>query len=120
MGTEGICLSDDLGRFLGAVLVTSKAGHLRPEIGDKLWAKRPLLFIRIQNFLTLCFTVFFLYASYNYVAESYEFGDKSVALKVPLWFLQLIIPYTFFSMSLRHLYFLINPQEQLQYKREYS
>ena len=45
--------------FLGAVLVSSKAGHLRPEVGDKLWSKKPLIFIRVQNFLTLSFTLFF-------------------------------------------------------------
>lgn len=106
------------GGFLGAVMVSEKASHLRPEVADKLWSKKPELFVRIQNLITLVFCFTFTYASISYVAESLEFGDKSVVLQVPLWVLQLIIPYTFLSMGLRNLYFLFRPNEQLQIKKE--
>jgi TRAP-type C4-dicarboxylate transport system permease small subunit len=106
------------GGFLGACLVTQKASHLRPEIADKLWSKSPLLFVRIQNIVSLFFCMVFCYAAFLYVAESREFGDKSVVLGVSLWLLQLIIPYTFLSMSLRHLFYLMHPSEQLKLEKE--
>lgn len=106
------------GGFLGAVMISEKAGHLRPEIADKIWGKKQWLFIRFQNMLTIAFCVVFIYASFGYVAESMEFGDKSVVLKVPLWTLQLIIPYTFTSMAIRNIYFLFNPAKQLEIKKE--
>ena len=106
------------GGFLGAVMISEKAGHLRPEIADKIWGKKQWLFIRFQNMLTIAFCVVFIYAYFGYVAESMEFGDKSVVLKVPLWTLQLIIPYTFTSMAIRNIYFLFNPAKQLEIKKE--
>lgn len=107
--------------FLGAALVAQKAGHLRPEIADKLWGeKNILLFVRVQNLAILLFSIFFLKASGSYVLESMDFGDESVTLHVKLWVLQLVIPYTFFSIGLRNVYFIIHPKEQLEYKREFS
>jgi len=107
--------------FLGASLVAQKAGHLRPEIADKLWGeKRAHLFVRVQNICIIIFCLFFFKASFSYVLESYEFGDKSVVLRVGLWILQLVIPYSFLSIGFRSLYYLVNPSEQLKHKREFS
>lgn len=106
------------GGFLGAIIVSEKGAHLRPEIGDKLWSKFPHGFVRVQNLVSVVFCFFFVYASISYVAESMEFGDKSVVLKVPLWTLQAIIPYTFFSMGLRNIFYLIYPQKQLELDKE--
>ena len=39
------------------------------------------------------------------VKETKEFGDMNVILDVEMWMLQLVIPYAFFSMTLRHLYY---------------
>jgi TRAP-type C4-dicarboxylate transport system permease small subunit len=109
------------GALLGAVMVSEKAAHLRPEIADKLWGEKgKVLFVRVQNLFIIIFCLIFIYASFLYVSESYSFGDKNVILQVPLWILQLIIPYTFISMSIRSLYFLFNPHEQLAIKREFS
>lgn len=104
--------------FLGAILVSHKASHLRPEIADKLWSKFPRAFVRVQNFITLALLLFFFSYAFNYVKETQSFGDKSVILGVKLWILQLIIPYTLLSMSLRHLFFIIYPDEQLSLKKE--
>ena len=107
--------------FIGASLVAQKAGHLRPEIADKLWGEKNInLFVRIQNLTVLIFALFFLKASAEYVHESFGFGDESVTLHIKLWILQLVIPYTFLSISLRCLFYIVNPQEQLKHKREFS
>ena len=107
--------------FLGAALVAQKASHLRPEIADKIWGeKRLAILVRVQNIVIILFCAFFMIASISYVMESYEFGDKSVVLRISLWILQLVIPYTFFSIALRSFYYLINPAEQLKHKREFN
>lgn len=109
------------GGFIGAILVAEKAAHLRPEVADKIWGEKgKLTFVRVQNFVMLIFCAIFLFYSYKYVAESFSFGDKSVVLQVPLWVLQLVIPYTFLSMSLRNIFFIFNPNEQLLLKTEFG
>ncbi len=99
--------------FLGAVLVTHKVEHLRPEVADKLWkGKNKILAMRVQNFLVLIFCVVMTKASVAYVLESKEFGDENIILNTPTWILQLVIPYCFLSMSLRYLYFTFSPKEK--------
>src|SRR5690606_19309951 len=106
--------------YLGVVAVASKAAHLRPQFADKMWGNRPELFVRIQNLVMMIFNIVMLVASVGYLQESFEFGDTNVVLKIKLWVIQLIIPYCFFSIALRNLYFLLNPAVQLTYKQEYE
>lgn len=99
--------------FLGAILVTQKVEHLRPEVADKLWkGKSRGFYVRFHNFLVLIFTASMAYYSFNYVMESREFGDRNVIIDMPMWFLQAVIPYTFVSMSIRYLYFIFFPREK--------
>jgi TRAP-type C4-dicarboxylate transport system permease small subunit len=99
--------------FLGAILVTQKVEHLRPEVADKLWkGKLRSFYLRFHNLLVLSFTLTMAYYSYLYVMESKEFGDRNVIIDMPMWLMQAIIPYTFFSMSLRYLYFIFFPKEK--------
>ena len=99
--------------FLGAILVTHKIEHLRPEVADKLWKGRGKIFyLRIQNLLVFLFTILMAWYSFQYVAESREFGDRNVILDMPMWALQTIIPYTFISMSLRYSYLVLFPRDK--------
>jgi TRAP-type C4-dicarboxylate transport system permease small subunit len=102
-------------------MVANKAQHLRPEIADKLWGEKgKYIFVRIQNLFMFIFCAVFTYVAIQYVSESFEFGDKSVVLQVPLWVLQLVIPYTFASLGIRNIYFFLNPAKQLELKKEYA
>lgn len=99
--------------FLGAILITHKVEHLRPEVADKLWkGKLRGFYLRFHNLLVFMFTLAMAYYSYGYVLESKEFGDRNVIIDMPMWVLQMIIPYTFCSMSLRYLYFIFSPREK--------
>lgn len=104
--------------FLGAALTSEKAAHLRPEIADKLWSKKIHLFVRIQNFLIMCFSFMMAFYAVTYVKETHEFGDMNVIINIKMWVLQLILPYTFLSMGLRHLRFIIDPALALKRKEE--
>ncbi len=99
--------------FLGAVLVTQKVEHLRPEIADKFWTgKLKPFYLRAHNFIVFCFCACMAYYSVLYVLESREFGDRNVIIDMPMWLLQAVIPYAFTSMSLRYLYFIFSPREK--------
>lgn len=99
--------------FIGAVLMAQKVEHLRPEVADKLWKGRSKIwYLRIQNFLVFVFCVAMAKYSVDYVIESREFADRNVIIDMPMWVLQLVIPYCFTSMSLRYLYFTFSPREK--------
>jgi TRAP-type C4-dicarboxylate transport system permease small subunit len=99
--------------FLGAIIVTHKVEHLRPEIADKLWqGKSKMFYLRAHNFLVFCFSSAMAYYSILYVLESKEFGDRNIIIDLPMWALQSVIPYAFLSMSLRYLYFIFSPKEK--------
>lgn len=99
--------------FLGAVMVTQKVEHLRPEIADKFWkGKLKPFYLRASNFLIFLFTAAMAFYSYQYVKESMEFADRNVIIDMPMWVLQAVIPYCFLSMSLRYFYFIFSPREK--------
>jgi C4-dicarboxylate transporter, DctQ subunit len=99
--------------FLGAVLITHKVEHLRPEVADKFWkGKLKPFYLRANNLLVFIFTAAMTYYSFKYVMESREFADRNVIIDMPMWVLQAIIPYCFLSMSLRYFYFIIFPREK--------
>ena len=99
--------------FIGAILVTQKVEHLRPEIADKFWTgKLKSYYLRLHNLIVFCFTASMAYYSFLYVLESKEFGDQNVIINMSMWVLQAVIPYAFTSMSLRYLYFIFSPREK--------
>lgn len=99
--------------FLGAILVTQKVEHLRPEVADKLWkGKLRGLYLRLHNLIVFAFCAGLAWYGFQYVLESKEFGDRNVIIDMPMWALQAIIPYTFASMALRYLYFIFFPKEK--------
>lgn len=99
--------------FIGAILVTQKVEHLRPEIADKFWTgKLKPYYLRLHNLIVFCFTASMAYYSFQYVLESKEFGDQNVIINMSMWVLQAVIPYAFTSMSLRYLYFIFSPREK--------
>jgi TRAP-type C4-dicarboxylate transport system permease small subunit len=109
--------------FIGASLVSAKNAHLRPEIADKLWSKffgeqGLLYFFRAQNLVLCLFCLTLGYYSVLYIQESYEFAEKNIVLDISTWILQLAMPYTFLSMFVRHLYFVINPKYALSFEKE--
>ncbi len=96
--------------FLGAALMAQRGDHLRPEIGDKLCPPNFLpLLERARNLCVALFSLALAYYGALYVLESREFAEEHVVLQVPLWPLQLVIPWTFLSMGLRYLWYTYRP-----------
>jgi TRAP-type C4-dicarboxylate transport system permease small subunit len=99
------------GGVIGASLTSAKGGHLRPEIADKLWPEKfkPVLKV-VEHLLVTAFCVFMFYLALNQVAVSKEQGDiHPVLMGIPIWSIQLIFPFVFVSMGLRHFIFAIAP-----------
>lgn len=99
------------GGFLGAALTSGTGGHLRPEIADKLWPSFSKNFQKsLEHFLISLFCLFFLYLSVVHVLEAKGFGDFHPVIELlPLWVVKIIFPYTFFSMSFRHIVYTFVP-----------
>lgn len=96
--------------MLGAALVSSKGSHLRPEIADKLWPKKlhPVLKF-IEHLLIAAFCFYLGYIAVGFIAQSLESGQRNQVTEIPLWILQIVMPYTFFSMGIRHFIYSLAP-----------
>lgn len=98
------------GGFLGASLCAARGTHLRIDAGERLWpASIRALASRIETLLTALFCVFMAWLSVRYVRTSHELGEVGVVTRVPVWISQLVIPFTFVSMSLRYLAYFAFP-----------
>lgn len=90
--------------LLGVAVVSSKGAHLRPEMGEKLWPEKlkPVL-KAIEHFLIAAFCAAMAIVAIKFVLQSKADGQRNPVTDIPLWILQSVLPYTFISMTLRHL-----------------
>ncbi len=92
-----------IGGVLGYTLVLHSGGHLRPTAIDKLTpAGWDSALNRIADLISSAICAFLGVISAQFVHSTYELGEVGMVLLNPLWPIQLIIPYTFFSASLRY------------------
>jgi TRAP-type C4-dicarboxylate transport system permease small subunit len=101
--------------FIGPSLVARKGNYLRPQLAEKFWFNfNPNLYARLHSLACLSFHLMLAYFAFGYIADSFEFNDQNIVLKVPMWLLQVIIPYSFLSLSLKNLYYVLHPDELVQ------
>ena len=96
--------------FFGLTLSTAANTHLRPQFTDNWWPRsvRPVL-ARVGDYLSAVLFIIIGIVACIYVADTYVNEDKAMILYWPLWVIQIVIPYAFFSSALRHLVFALNP-----------
>lgn len=106
--------------FLGLSIAAARGRHLRPTFADGLVPK--LLVPHVERFgsLILAATFFtFAYVALEFVIEAHEYGDIARVIEIPLWTIQVIMPYAFFSTGLRYflqaLYPALAPKEDLNH-----
>ncbi len=98
------------GGFLGASLCAAKGTHLKIDAGEKLWPQSLRPFAgRMETLVTGAFCVFMAWLSIRYVHTSQELGEVGVVTRIPVWISQLVIPYTFVSMSVRYAAYFVFP-----------
>ena len=92
--------------FLGLSLATAANAHLRPQFADNWWPAHWRDGVaRFGDFLSA-----FLFAAMGvvaalYISDTFANGDRAAVLYWPLWPIQLVLPYAFFSSALRHFVF---------------
>jgi TRAP-type C4-dicarboxylate transport system permease small subunit len=98
------------GGLFGSALASAKGSHLRPEIADKVLPKKILPYVKvIEQFIISIFFLFLAFLSFIYVKESIGLDEVNPVTEISLWKVQLIFPYVFTSMGLRHLAYGIFP-----------
>ena len=87
----------------GFGLASSEGAHLRPRFTDNwLPASWFTLLIRIQHLCMAGFCLGFGLLAARVVLGSYQLGEVSIDLFLPVWPVQLFIPAAFFAATLRH------------------
>ena len=105
--------------FLGLGLAAARGRHLRPRFADGLIPARFTPVVkRIGAFLMAAVFGYFVIFGIRFVQESIEFGDMTRTIRVPLWTVQLVVPYALGSTALRYLIFgifpALSPEERLE------
>ncbi len=96
--------------FLGLTLATAANGHLRPHFADG-WFPRPWwpAVARLGDLLSAAIFAGLGVVATLYIIDTYLNGDRAAVLYWPLWPIQLVLPYAFYSSALRYLVFALRP-----------
>lgn len=105
--------------LIGFALVTSEAGHLRPQFADK-WIPASLnpLVDRFADVLSALIYIGLGVYAFDFLRSSYALGERGMAIPIKVWPIQIILPWMFFSSALRHIAFAIWPEVKPQPKGE--
>ena len=97
--------------FLGLGLAADRGRHLRPRFADRLIPKKFVAGAsRAGSAIMFAVFVYFAWLGVKFVMAAHQFGDLAQTIKIPLWLIELIVPYAFFSMSVRYLIFAVWPE----------
>lgn len=97
--------------FLGLPLTTAQGDHLRPRLFDALSARHlsPAALARMQHLPAALLSFGMAWTGISFVAESIGFNERSPSLDIPVWWVQMVVPWAFASSGLRHLIFALVP-----------
>ncbi len=96
--------------LLGFSLCVSTGNHLRPTSFDRLVPARwNDSMNRLADLLSAAICLFLAGYSANFVFNSYQLGERGQAINMPLWPVQLVLPWCFVSGALRYLAFAAYP-----------
>ncbi|MCP5367472.1 MAG: TRAP transporter small permease [Hyphomicrobiales bacterium] len=96
--------------MLGFALVVATGRHLRVRAVDRLFpraADRAMNRVADAVSAGLCFWL--AYHSVLYVVESYAIGSRGMGIEIPIWPIQIIVPYVFASGALRYAVYMAYP-----------
>jgi C4-dicarboxylate transporter, DctQ subunit len=91
--------------FIGFQIATSKLRHIEVE-SVKARVKPKVRFIMniITSFLAAGFLIALFWFSFDYMLMSKEMEDTDVVLNIPLWWIILILPLSFFISAIRYFF----------------
>ncbi len=105
--------------FLGLGLAADRGRHLRPRFADALvparWAGAA---DRLGSLIMAGVFATFAWYGVVFVRQAIEYGDLARTIRVPLWIIELVVPYAMGSTALRYLIYArwpaLKPQEALE------
>ena len=96
--------------FLGLVLATATGRHLKAEVARPLtppgW---DAVVERLSDLVSAAMFIVLGVVALIYVSETFAADERAAVLYIPIWPMQLVLPYAFFSCALRHLVFAAFP-----------
>ncbi len=102
--------ADAIAGLLGFAVVVHAGGHLRISAVDQLFPKRWHAHIaRLGDFISCGLCVLLGIYAARYVLSTMRLGEKDLLFYAKLWPMQMVIPYIFFSASIRYLSFAAVP-----------
>lgn len=97
--------------MLGFSIVVASGDHLRPELVDGIFPKTwDSTMNRVADLLSAALCAFIAFHAAWFVYTTYEIGTRAIALNIPVWPIQTIVPYVFASASLRYLAYACIPE----------
>ncbi len=96
--------------FVSFGLASDARRHLRPKFADSWFPESwDSAITRIQELLTAAFCLAFAVVGVGVVIETYELGEATRMLRIPVWPMQALIPLVFFVAAIRHSIFGLIP-----------
>lgn len=96
--------------FLGLGLAASRGRHLRPRFLDWVFPESMSRTAdTIGSFIMMLVFAGFGVIAIQFLHESIEYGDLARVIKIPLWYIQTVVPYAFFSTASRYAIFTMDP-----------
>jgi TRAP-type C4-dicarboxylate transport system permease small subunit len=87
--------------FLGLGLAAAQGRHLRPRFMDNIIPKRFWdLVNRIGSILMGLIFFGFGLVALQFLSEAIEYGDLARVIKIPIWYIQVVVPYAFLLLAL--------------------
>lgn len=120
MGVQRLCVYAMIQTgFLGLGLAAARGMHLRPRFADGMVPDRYVPIVRrIASFLMAAIFGYFAIFGIEFVMESINYGEMTRSITFPIWIVQLVVPYSLISISLRYLLYgafpELNPEETIQ------
>jgi TRAP-type C4-dicarboxylate transport system permease small subunit len=96
--------------FLGLGLAAARGRHLRPRFLDGVLPEKfNLAADRIGSVLMALIFGGFGIVAIQFVAEAIEYNEIARIIRIPMWYIQMVVPYAFFSTALRYVIFAVDP-----------
>ena len=99
-----------LAGMVAFAVVVSAGGHLRPNVLDGIFPNSwDRAVNRLADIISAAICAFFTWHAAAFVHSTYVIGTRAIALEIPVWYIQLVLPYVFASAGLRYLAFAVFP-----------
>ncbi|WP_169569242.1 TRAP transporter small permease [Sneathiella limimaris] len=99
--------------FLGMSLSSASGEQIRPQLLDKVVSVRFSWAVdRMSDFVAALLYGALGVLAISFVQSTYLNGETAAVLEWPLWPIQLVLPYSFFALTLRYVIFACYPSDK--------